>query len=717
MYVSQLFWIALLFPGFALVRRFYREDMRCGLLGLLGISYLGTFAILSPLSLICYLLHLPAFVFSAGALVTILASLVWITKQQYWRDLGKLALCAVSLELAIVLIDLILGGRVGLQLAGDALLHTARVRHILDYGFTNYNPTVTPGYFFGLYHTNLLHALLAACSQLTGVPHLEVWFASFPFAKILILSGAYYLTYTVFQRRSAAWAAAFFVLGHRMTVPWILYPNQISPIWLMPLILAANIELIRQPDWRRSFRLGAFCLVLGQIHGLYLLFAAMATGPLLAGWAVFRTIRDRRPPLPLVAAGVFVLLTLLLPLASRVSKEDRVALAADAGPAGVKPLMDATDQTSPRADRIARMRLENYRQSRREGFRQRRQERAPYLIPAGEDQFYFKPWAGICSKRYRDIFLLAAAMICALFTPGWRQPQRPVLLLLVMMISAAAWLYIPLLCTLLVNTIGADWVAIRLTFVLRMFWIVLLVGSVACAVEPLRRTWPGRATALVLAVLLGVLMLTGVHWGRLDLPAAEFAWVQRMGTVTLVVLALLAAAGLAYAAKFPNWPAWSAVSLISLFLGFAHAQHKDYLHFDQYVKTAMAPRAARLFPIDQANRLGALVGSHVPAGETILVTPGLGNKVNAACDVHILYPQWGAAGIADLNQRKLDMAAMLDRPIPWSWRVAAMQRYGIRFMLYSGDAPWAEAHANSSWAARIGRTEYKLVEFDLPPSP
>lgn len=92
MYASLLFWLALLLPGYVVVRRVSKDDLESGLLGTIGLSYLAVFGLLSPVSIVCYLLHAPLWVFSAICAIAVVAAAVEVTRQGWWRDAGRLVL-------------------------------------------------------------------------------------------------------------------------------------------------------------------------------------------------------------------------------------------------------------------------------------------------------------------------------------------------------------------------------------------------------------------------------------------------------------------------------------------------------------------------------------------------------------------------------------------------------------------------------------------------
>ena len=75
MAASLLFWAALLLPGYAVIRRGFRDDLDAGLPGTIALSFLAALAVLTPLSIACYLLRLPLAVFTAGCVLAVLGSI------------------------------------------------------------------------------------------------------------------------------------------------------------------------------------------------------------------------------------------------------------------------------------------------------------------------------------------------------------------------------------------------------------------------------------------------------------------------------------------------------------------------------------------------------------------------------------------------------------------------------------------------------------------
>ncbi|HRX86845.1 MAG TPA: hypothetical protein P5572_17610, partial [Phycisphaerae bacterium] len=283
MFLSLFFWLALLLPGYALARLVDDEDSECGLMGMIGVAYLWAFALLSPVSILCYLLRLPVYVFSAACVAAVLGGVVVIHRRKWWGPLGRMVVAGVCLELVLVVVDLAFSARIGAFLSGDAESHVARIRFLLAHGFSNQGPFVNAPTFFWVYHTNIQHAMYAACSQLTGTSYLSVWYTSIVWAKLAIVGGTYYFAYKALRSRWAAWLPTLFLLVIVAPVTYLVYPNKVAPGWLLPIAMGFAIDVVRRPQrWVHPLKLVAVALVLAQVHSLYAFFMALVLGPIFA---------------------------------------------------------------------------------------------------------------------------------------------------------------------------------------------------------------------------------------------------------------------------------------------------------------------------------------------------------------------------------------------------------------------------------------------------
>ena len=458
-YLSLLFWLLMALPGYAVVLRIDRDQQQSGLLGTICLSYLGTLALLSPVSIACYLLELPLAVFSGACVLLVVLAAIEVSRASAWRELGRLIGAAVGVELLVVIGDMVLSARTGSIMGADAITHLARIRLLIDHGMTNVDPYVAGDYFFPLYHTNILHALCAAASQLTGVPYLGVWFAALPWAKLLTAAGSYYLAWSVFRSRWAAWVAALFVVGMQGPVTFIIYPNKLAPFWLLATTAGLVIQACRTPSWTSVAWIGAAALVVGQVHALYGGFALLLAGPVL-GVVLVLTLLARRPGAWRLAACCLAL-TLSLPF----------AWASHVGRAG------SPDPTQGRSDDV---------------------DWAEGRFHLTEQGWLFKvPFDGFGSGRGIRYWWVAGGCLCGLM--GVR--RRDVGALVGMLVVAALVFYVPPLCTAAIRVLGAKWVLLRLEIIFFLAFPTLVPGTAAFFCQRWNPPERLRSAAAVLAVV------------------------------------------------------------------------------------------------------------------------------------------------------------------------------------------------------------------------
>ena len=458
-YYSLLFWLLLLLPGYAVLVRLDRAQQQSGLLGTIGLSYLATLALLSPVSIACYLLGLPLWVFSGTCVLFVLLGAVEVSRTRAWRELATLVGTGVGVGLLLVLGDMVLSARTGSIMGADAIVHLGRIRLLLDHGMTNADPYVAGDYFFPLYHTNILHALCAAASQLTGISHFGVWFAALPWAKLLVVAGGYYLAWSVFRSKWAAWVAALFVVGMQGPVTFMIYPNKLAPFWLLATTVGLALQACRTPTWTTAFWIGAATLVMGQIHALYGAFALVLAGPVLLVVLLLVLLR-RRPDVGRLTVCCFAL-TLSLPF----------AWASQAGrPGSADSVQGESDDQEIGATRFHYL----------EG---------GWLVK--------KPFDGFGGGQGIRYYWLAGGCLCGLM--GTR--RREVGALLGMLVVAAAIFYIPPLCTAAVRALGAKWILLRLEIIFFLTFPALVPATAAFFCRRWNPPERIRSAAVVLALV------------------------------------------------------------------------------------------------------------------------------------------------------------------------------------------------------------------------
>jgi len=484
MALSLLFWLALLLPGYVLVRVVSPSDLRSGLLGTVCLSYLAAFTLLSPVSILCYVLQLPVAVLSIAFVVAVAWGCLHVTSHRWWKDIGRLVIASISIELLILTVHLVLGALVGAHFADDAKIHIARIRFLLDHGFSNLDPFLSVKYFFPYYHTNILHGLYASCAQLTGMEAVGVWYGSLPWAKLVIVSASYWLGWCLFERQWVAWVIALFVVAWKAPITFVVYPNKIAPLWLVVAMLGFAVQACQSPDkWIHPLKLTAASLVLGQVHSLYAIFAAMALAPLFACLLVYRILKGHtssQTTMPLAAC--MLALCAAAPFAL-VSKHGR----------GADP------QTTARAQSNIEKEAPSPEISR-SSVKHSKDRRFRYTANGWA---MFKPEravGGLSLGRFGLLWLGAGVVGGLLSTRRWQ-----VAALAAMSVTIAAILFIPPLCTATISMLGHPWILTRIGFILPYATIALVLGVVAFKLEPKLPFWWVRGTFSAAVMALGVL--------------------------------------------------------------------------------------------------------------------------------------------------------------------------------------------------------------------
>lgn len=489
MYLTIFFWLALFFPGYAIARRFFPDEVESGIVGTIAVSFFLTLAILSPFSIASYVLRLPVSAFGLVIVAAIVAAGVDLVASRAWRPIVGMMSWPVAIGLSVLAIDAAVGMLVGGHVMGDARIHLARIRFLVDHGFSNVDPFVGHGYFYPIYHTNLLHALYAACVNFTGVDQVAVWWVSLGWAKLLVTSGAYYLGFSVFQKRLAGWAAALFSLVIWGSVPYVLYPNKIAPLFVCAVMFGVAVRILATGcTWRRCVLLAIGSLLLGEIHSLYGAFAALALAPPLAVRGVHAWVRGRAGGhggaqaarwmaalLCLAPAGPFLAVSVLKASPNEQSAQANDEDVADEAPAAnIHHFADGSIMYRP--DRA----FGNYW------------------------------WYGL------PLFIAAAALALR------RSDRAGVVALLSIMAVVAAVLFIPPLCSELLALTGREWIVSRFSFVLRLAVVAIVAGSLGTLVDA-----HIRPLALRGAVLL-VIVLAAVPYGARHGPLSWQAYAEKL---------------------------------------------------------------------------------------------------------------------------------------------------------------------------------------------
>ena len=595
-----LFWLLLALPGGLVVRRLHPALLDGGVLAVLPLAYLASFVMLAPLSIIGYVLHLPVTVLTVGVVVLIAVSVALVGRELIRRLADNVPLVPwpdhrdasewFGLIAALVLVaDLALTTLTGSHVGGDALFHIGRARMVLDHGLNSWDPIIGGQRYVAHYHTNLYHALIASCAQLTGRLPFEVWLGLFAWAKLLVASSSYHLAYLTFGTRAGAWIAAVLTavfIGPNSVLP---YPNTLAPLWLFPLGMGMLIELVAHRRWKRAaLGLAAVSFIAGQLHALYLIFLGLFLVPTLAVLFV-RWLWAKRPEVWGVLACVVPLSAGLPFLVHTLDPPASPPLATPAfeHPA---PLMAPPAKSTQAVDR--------------------EQAHVPKgFLRTARGNLMLDPSSYLNPRSVRPYLLLL--MVFVLVTR--RSPSMAVLL--GVLGTSAACMYIPPLANLLVEQAGAPWIVRRMSIINSVYHYAIL-------------------PALLFSLCGG---LTATLWFRLVALVATLAYATSMGV------------------DHKHWPrnAYLARAVnppdLSLRLERLRGKHQ--------VLAENVPAGATVWTEPgQSALLGALCN----------------------CSAFVTHEGVGARGVPRMWQRRLDAERLIDPKVPLKLRVALLRHYGIR---------------------------------------
>jgi hypothetical protein len=453
------FWLLLALPGYAVLRRHGQSWLDgAGPLDGYALSCLASLALLTPVSVAGYLFGLPLWVLSASVVLSVIAAAVHLVRARAWRVQSPRPSLVAILALAIIVADAVVGLRLGGHLAGDALHHAGRVRMLLSYGFNSLDPLVE-GRVDPIYQGSLYHALIAAAAQLSGLQATHAWAYTLFWAKLATAGALAHLAWTVLRERALAWIAAVAFAVYMAPYSILLYPNMLAVFGLMPLALAFAVRVQLGEQRGQSIAgLAAVALVSAQTHNLYYAFVCMLVGPPLL--ALLIRARVRRLPgarellialvalalgLPWFAAGA---LERLKPTPPPEPPAAAVAAAAGA-PAGAELFGGAPPVVT------AEQEAERYR-----GF---------LRLPG--DQLMANP------AKLLDAMSMEAQLLLALALGMLTRRRSAFLALAGSVLLAYAALYVPPLCTALVEAAGAPWIVRRLSAVFNSLWFAIAPGT------------------------------------------------------------------------------------------------------------------------------------------------------------------------------------------------------------------------------------------------
>jgi hypothetical protein len=479
----QIFWLLLGLPGLACLQRFDPTSLERGALSAIGRSYLLSLLLLTPVSVLGYIVRAPLWVLSTACVVAIALSAPVLWRDRRWLRLFARPGVAATACGIWVAFDLWLGVRVGSHVQGDAGYHVARIRSLIALGFNNWDPLLGAEHFEAVYHTNLYHALIAASAQLARVDPGAAWIWVWPFLKLMAAAASYELAYALLGSRASGYLAALTTGVCFATASSQAFPNAFAAGALSAFGLAFALQAASEPPrFAHAVWLAAASLILAQTHPLYALFLGLAVAPLLGLRLLHALLRRRDGRLALLAGLCALGLAL---------------------PWFLVPARPRLETLWANVTRVL-------------GSRALAQAQAPQPTAAAKraDERAFEQFVRVEPRRWRmdaepftrpdnpDVHGIAALLLVAALGRG--RVRLRALALLAFLASVAAYLFVPALCTALIK-LTAHWVVLRFTgifFVVCMALVPAAAFGVLAAWLPLARArWlqPALELAFVIA--------------------------------------------------------------------------------------------------------------------------------------------------------------------------------------------------------------------------
>ena len=551
--IPFFFWALLLLPGHAIARRLLPDELESGPIAGIAVCACAVMGVLLPIIALLYIVGSPSWVLSLILLVSIVWGLFDGIRHGSWKSLSKVFAGVIGLEVLVLLVDVVMSERVGSILAADARVHVARIRFLVEQGISNQDPYVPDAAFYPIYHTNMLHGLMAGACRLTGLDPLIFWFGSLGVAKVLIASGVAYLSWTILPSRWATAIAVIYVVIARGPVTFSIYPNQLAPWFLFPVVMAV---CIRSSAWspRRAFvTVLVAALLLGSFHGLYAGFSLVLGSAVLAVMIFWRLLNKshRLEARPCAAALLGLMIgALIYPVVSHVTtikpgprqmkaaavraadQESRIqkmmedlrtpeasGVVADFGvEAADTPGIDmefdsirdakpevAVDYTSELTlqkpevvltEEQLRQRLLNWRLPKYDGF-----ARADGMISRELGRGQTGAWRSknIRIPAWRPILILIGMLVAGFLLKRTQPFELLVALVLIQVIMS-----VPILCTTAYRFLGEFWMLLRFETLSEVLWIVLAIPPLAMAMEKYVRLRVLQCLVTLLLLPIGI---------------------------------------------------------------------------------------------------------------------------------------------------------------------------------------------------------------------
>lgn len=671
--IPFFFWSLLVLPGYAIARRLVPKELESGPIAGIAVCAMCLLVCLLPIVAFGYLVGMPIWILSAVLAASIIWGIYDTIRFKTWKSLSKVLLGVIGIEVLILAIDVVLSERIGSILAADARVHVARIRFLMENGLSNQDPYVPDPAFYPIYHTNLHHALLAAGSRLLGLDPLVMWFGSLGIAKVLIASGLAYLTWAVVPSRWAIAVAVAFVVISRGPVTFSLYPNQLAPWFVFPVLLGVCIRTTSGWSIKRALiTVFTVSLVLGSFHGLYAGFAFLIGTPILASmaiWRLFSKERRAKARVPAVAIIGLMIGALIYPVISNAMTikpgtkrveaaarrmaanaaalaEEQAALVAEQQANRADPFEGADGvETEVAIDYVPEDASDNelLLMTDEEIRRILRQRSLPKVDGfAREDGMIWREWGrgytgawrekgGFYLPHWRLVGIVLGMIVVGVFLKRSEPFELLVGFILVLVV-----VLIPPICTAAYRFLGEFWMVLRFETLAEVIWIPLAIPPIVMALERVVR----------------------------------YRILQ-----SILTLALLP-------------------------IGFRHAYHKTPYSWDFYSSRAMQKERIRhkraLIPLlNESRRLHAAI----PRDAIIVTHPRNADYLAMLISADFVVSERSSSGVYALGLRKKTVREMMSFDIEEERRAELFKQFGITHVVMSDRInDWVPF-----WTSEVGR--------------
>ena len=286
--MADLFWLTTIVPGFALLRRYFPEDVRRGLLPTLAWSYLLTVAIMAPIVAFAFTVHLDVRTVTAIYAALLVASAISLARTGWRGSVTRLLRSSHWFELALILLAVAVTIPLGGSATDDSFPHAAKIRYMRDVGFYLQDPYSPLTIIETKWHVSVHHAFYAIESWLGGIEPLELWYRTAWIFRLTGIGAIGFLAATVFRSRWIGAVAMLGVLVYLGTKKAVAYPFSMTAFTVFPVLLALTMDAIERPGLRRYARIALCALALAAIHVGTWFVDCLALAPMVALWAIWR---------------------------------------------------------------------------------------------------------------------------------------------------------------------------------------------------------------------------------------------------------------------------------------------------------------------------------------------------------------------------------------------------------------------------------------------